>query len=148
MRRGRATRFPSPKRRPSAAVLSIRNADAERRLCASERGEGGERSEPGGGACVPVGAGEVPPTPDPSPPCFAWGEGNPAAMPCCAPSRRPGALDAAGAEVGNEGGEDLSEVLRRRRRDKELPRCGWERVGGVAVENLRRLFPKRGRKIG
>jgi hypothetical protein len=81
-----------------------------------------------------------PPTPDPSPPRFAWGEGNPAAMPCCAPSRRPGALDAAGAEVGNEGGEDLSEVLRRRRRDKDLPRCGWERVGGVAVENLRRLL--------
>src|ERR1700736_2387991 len=59
------------------------------------------------------------------------------------PSRRPGALDAAGAEVGNEGGEDLSEVLRRRRRDKELPRCGWKRVGGVAVENLCRLLLRR-----
>src|SRR5262249_37568299 len=54
-----------------------------------------------------------------------------------------GALDPAGAEVGDEGGEDVSEVLRRRRRDKDLPRCGWERVGGIAVENLHRLFLRR-----
>src|ERR1043166_4896113 len=66
------------------------------------------------------------------------GGGKPAAMPCSL--SRPGALDAAGAEVGDEGGEDLGEVLRRRRRDKELPRCCGGGVGGIAVENLRRLF--------
>jgi hypothetical protein len=43
----------------------------------SERGEGGERSEPGGGTICSERA--SPPTPDPSPPRFAWGEGNPAA---------------------------------------------------------------------
>src|SRR5262249_56239153 len=59
---------------------------------------------------------------------------------CGAWVSRSGAFDATGAEVGNEGGKDCCEVLRRRRRDKELPRCGWGRVGGVAVENLRRLF--------
>jgi hypothetical protein len=42
------------------------------------------------------------------------------ARPC--PLCRAGALDAAGAEVGDEGGKDIGEVLRRRRRDKELPR--------------------------
>src|SRR5262249_37180355 len=96
------------------------------------------------GATSPVGrkaetiCSDWPPTPDPSPPFFAWGEGNPAAAPCS--SGRAGSLDAPGAEVGDEGGEDLSEVLRRRRRDKDLPRCGWGRVGGIAVENLRRLL--------
>ena len=38
---------------------------------------GGERSEPGGGTVCSERA--LPPTPDPSPPRSAWGEGNPAA---------------------------------------------------------------------
>ena len=48
------------------------------------------------------------------------GRGGAVAPPC--PLSRAGELDAAGAEVGDEGGKDIGEVLRRRRRDKELPR--------------------------
>ena len=52
-RRWRHLLIPPPERRPSAAVLSGKNADAKRRLCEASGGEGGDarekRAEPGGG---------------------------------------------------------------------------------------------------
>jgi hypothetical protein len=71
-RRKRAASIPPPERRPSAAVLSNKNADAERRLCEASGGEGGDPGfdpgEPGGGNSSRAELAKAPPTPDPSPP--------------------------------------------------------------------------------
>jgi hypothetical protein len=78
---GDACSFPPPVGGLRPPFLAFKNADAERRLCGASGGEGGERSEPGGGFFVPCSlyvccALQEPPTPDPSPPRFARGEGN------------------------------------------------------------------------
>jgi len=71
-RRKRAASIPPHERRPSAAVLETKNADAERRLCEASGGEGGDPGldpgEPGGGDHAPAAPVEAPPTPHPSPP--------------------------------------------------------------------------------
>jgi len=79
------------------------------------QGEGGERSEPGGGSLqtpqAPIDKTEVPPTPDPSPPRFARGEGSGEAL---ASGIEEGAFDPASlpSVESIDAGTDVSAFLR------------------------------------
>src|SRR5262249_51573122 len=80
-RRKRDAAIPHHERRPTAAVVSDKNADAERRLCEASGGEGGDardkRAAPGGGG-IQAELTKAPPIPDPSPPPTSRaGEGEP-----------------------------------------------------------------------
>jgi tRNA pseudouridine32 synthase / 23S rRNA pseudouridine746 synthase len=81
---------PDPHGQPAVTLWRVLGRAFPPPASGASGGEGGERSEPGGGlvratTAALVGT-QAPPTPDPSPPRFARGEGNPEA---CAGEREP-----------------------------------------------------------
>jgi tRNA pseudouridine32 synthase/23S rRNA pseudouridine746 synthase len=74
---------PDPNGQPAATVWRVMGRSFPPPASVASGGEGGERSEPGGGlfddSRVHFAQAQAPPTPDPSPPRVARGEGNPEA---------------------------------------------------------------------